>query len=193
MKIFNMIDYTKINQQRETVKAQRYTITAARFINPEIADELEFQIGEFHPNEVITIPTDKRWSLHDLIVHSIKQCGPSEIFIATYAIKEYQARLLANMKADGLLKKIYCYLDYRVDKHDPNALQIINTIAESVKFTRLHGKVTVLIGEKNSCTIIGSANLTTNTTSDTIAIIVNQPTSIYWKEWIIKNMNYETK
>jgi len=187
-----LIDFKEISKQKESFKAASHQAKAARYINENVSDEMSFQIGELKMGEDIHFATDRRWSLHDLIVFCLKQTGPADLHFCTYAIKEYQARLFSNMQRDGLIKSIYALVDYRIGVHDPGAEQILKTICTKIGYMRTHAKLVVLRNEKWGITIAGSANLTSNTTADVGVITCDLKISDYRIQWIQKNITNET-
>lgn len=184
-----LIDYSKIEKEIALAKAATHQVKCSRFINEIVGQEIGFQVGSISEGDVIHIANDSRWSLHELIVHILQQTGPAKLHFCTYAIKEYQARLLSNMKADGVLTEIHALVDYRFKKFDPQVEQLLQGCANTFKWMdRLHGKATIISNETWGISIIGSGNLTTNTSRDTFTITCHKSGAEYWINWINKNI-----
>jgi hypothetical protein len=183
-----LIDFNSIDKQRELFKAANHEIKAARYINENVAEEMGFQLGDLRMGEDLHFATDSRWSLHDLIVYCLKQSGPADLYFCTYAIKEFQARLFANMQRDGLIRDIVALLDYRVGTFDPGADQLIKATAKQLGYMRTHAKLIVLQNEVWGITIAGSANLTSNTRADIGVITCDRKISEHRIQWILKNI-----
>lgn len=189
-----LIDYNKLNQEIELAKAAKHSIKAARFINENVDGELSFQLGEIKQGEVIHIANNNRWSLHELIVHCVKHTGPATLHFCTYAVKEFQARIISNMLRDGVLTEVHALVDYRFRTHDPAAEQLLKNCSTSHRWgKRLHGKVSVLRNENWGVAILGSANLTTNTSRDTLVVTCDTGIADYWINWITKQIKDEIK
>lgn len=185
-----LIDYGKLKKEIELRKGEKHEIKCARFINELKDQELGFQLGALVPGETIHIANDSRWSLHELVVHCLKSTGPAALYFCTYAIKEFQVRLISNMLKDGVLTEIHSLVDYRFRQHDPQAEQLLKNCSTSHRWAkRLHGKVTVIKNENWGIAIIGSGNWTTNTSRDTFVVTCHQQTADYWINWINKNIN----
>ena len=187
-----LIDYKGLENDIELSKAAKHEIKCARFINENVDGELSFQLGEIKMGELIHIANNNRWSLHELIVHLVKQTGPATLHFCTYAVKEFQARIISNMLQDGVFTEVHALVDYRFRTHDPAAEQLLKNSATSHRWgKRLHGKVTVLKNANWGIAIVGSGNLTTNTSRDTFTVTCDNGIADYWINWITKNIKDE--
>lgn len=184
-----LVNYNQIEQEREKFKSATHANRAKHFINEVVDTEIGYQLGEIKPNTVIHVGNENRWSLHDLVVHCIKSIGPCRLYFCTYAIKEYQARLLTNMLSEGLITEMHALVDYRFAQMDAKAEQLLSKACTTYRWEqRLHGKVTVLNSESISVSIIGSANFTTNTSRDTIVIDTSKEAAEFWTNWITQKI-----
>lgn len=177
-----------LNKKEESERMATHEEKCAKYISEEIEGDLQTAIGELKPDTSYHFDTATKWNLHDLIVFLIRQAGPCQLYFSTYAIKEYQARLFTNMKADGLITEMHCLLDYRNGTLDAAAVQLLEENSTSIGFMRTHSKLSVIMSEKYSIVITGSANLTTNTTADTGVITCVNHIAELRKNWIIKNI-----
>lgn len=160
----------------------------AKYISAEIETDLANAIGPLMDETSYHFDTGTLWHLHDLIIYLIKQSGPCKLYISTYAIKEYQARLFVNMKSEGLITELHCLLDYRNSSLDPEAFQLLEANCTSIGTMRTHSKLTVIESPEISIAITGSANLTTNTTADTGVITISKTVAQLRKTWILKHI-----
>lgn len=159
-----------------------------KYISEDIDRDLSVAMGDLQPGWSYHFDTGTKWSLHDIVVYVIKQLGTCEVYLATYAIKEYQARLFASLKADGLISSVHALLDVRNRVLDANAVQLMEENCTAIGYTRTHAKLTVIKGASLSVTIVTSANYTANTNND-VGIMVTEPTAAeYWTEWILKHI-----
>ena len=187
-----LIDIEELDKEKELYKFKSHEDKCHRYINENVRMEIDVQMGELRMGESIHFTTDTRWHLHDVIIWVLSKTGAADIYFCTYAIKEFQARLLSNMHRDGLIRKTTALIDYRADLHDPQAVQLLKGFAEIGKM-RTHAKLTVLRNEHWGVTIAGSANLTQNTRADVGVITCDEAVADYRIEWINKNMTNGTK
>lgn len=183
-----------LNKKEEAEHMASHEEKCAKYISEEIETDFRVCIGELKNETSYHFDTATTWSLHDLIVYIIQQIGPCDFYFSTYAIKEYQARILSNMKSEGLIKSMHALLDYRTEVHDAAAVQLMEENTNSIGFMRTHSKLSVLINEKLAVVVTGSANMTNNTTADTGVITCVRHIAESRKNWIIKNINeHESK
>lgn len=159
------------------------------YIDEDVCADLNKNMGQLIPNHNYYFVTGKRWNLHDILIYAIKQLSPCNLYITTYAIKEYQSRLIVGLKEDGIINELHCLLDYRVPTLDPDADQLLTQNATKIGYMRTHAKLTVIESEKASATIIGSANLTRNTNYDVGVLCCNTEVSNHYINWIKKHIN----
>lgn len=183
-----LIDLEELDKKARLDRAARHQDKLLKFISPVIADELQQQIAELQMGESIHFETGARWSLNDLIVHCLNFTGPVDVYMAFYAVKEYQVRLLLNMQTAGLIKDIHTLLFYRAGTHDPGAVQLLANISKTYGTMRTHAKLVCLRNEHWAVNIVTSANLTKNTQADVGVITCNVPTTDSWINWIKKNI-----
>lgn len=183
--LFNLTD---LQNKENTEQMLSHEEKCAKYISEEIESDLGVSLGKLEENKSYHFDTGTSWNLHDLIVYLIRQIGPCNFYFSTYAIKEYQSRLFANMKTEGLIKELHCLLDYRTGVHDAEAIQLLEENSTSIGFMRTHSKLSVLINETHAIVITGSANLTTNTTADTGVITCVRHIAESRKNWIINKI-----
>lgn len=188
-----LIDLEKLNTKKKTDKAAAHHDKALRYISEKISAEMKEQLGALRMGEAVHYSTGAKWSLHDLVVNCIQQTGPADVYLCFYAVKEYQARLLANMQRDGLIRDIHTLLYYRAGVNDAGAVQLLTSVSKTFGTMRTHAKLVVIRNENWGVTIIGSANLTTNTQADVGVITCNTAIADYWINWIKSNINDGTK
>lgn len=169
-------------------KARSHQETCAAYISEAISLDLDYQIGEMKQGYSYHFDTEAKWSLHDLVIYCINQAGPSAVYFATYAIKEYQARLVVNLKSKGAITALHALLDYRNQLMAPDAYQLLISNADSIGTMRTHAKLVVIEGATLQIVITGSANFTTNTRADVGVITCNKSIADFRKNWIQKNI-----
>jgi hypothetical protein len=96
---------TTTDHLRKELSPLRNQELFARYINPYIQKDMSQLIGALRMGESIHYANDTLFYLHDVIAHCLQHTGTADVFIATYAVKEYQAQLLARMKAEKIIQK----------------------------------------------------------------------------------------
>lgn len=163
------------------------------FISAEVERDLRKSIGSLQDEHSYHFDTGTKWNLHDIVVYLIREIGPVQLYFSTYAMKIYQATMLVEMKAEGMITEIHALLDYRNEVLDAEAMQLLRENCNSIGLMRTHSKLTVLIGNTLSATITGSANFTRNTNADTGVITIHSALALHRKQWITKHINeYDT-
>lgn len=124
------------------------------------------------------------WSTHDLLGGLLDYSGPADVMISTYAFSEYPARLIAELKRTGQIKKLKCIIDSRIDTRSAGALNLVRNCADKLVMTDTHAKVTIIENRSTSLVIVGSANYTTNKRHEAGMIIANPRVVAFHKKWI---------
>lgn len=145
------------------------------------------------PGKTVHWCSDGAWSMHDLLIGLLGITGAADVYISSYAMGETSARILARLKNEGLVKKLYCVLDNRVDVRTAGSLQLIKGIADAYSLIDTHAKVTLIHNDVFKITVVGSANYTENEryeagiiTMDATAFELHQP-------WIEYELNRDNK
>jgi hypothetical protein len=185
------VSQLKAKQEAEAMKS--HPEKCAKYISSEIEADLSLAIGKLTDERSYHFDTGTLWNLHDLVVYLVKEAGPCSLYLSTYAIKEYQARLFTGMKTEGLLTELHCLLDYRTPVHDADAVQLLESNVTSIGYMRTHSKLIVIMNESIALAVTGSANLTANTTADTGVITIHRAIAELRRNWILKHINNESK
>lgn len=188
-----LLDPHELTKQREAYKALSHSDNCKRFINEDVSLEMAVQLRDYKMDESIHFMTEGRWNLHDLLVYSLMQTGPADLYMCMYAVKEYQAGLIATMKNQTVIREVHALLDYRSGVQHAEALQILKSNADSLGLMRTHAKLLVLRNEKWGVAITGSANLTANTRCDAGVITCSESIADYRIEYIKRKINESNK
>ena len=187
-----LIDINELDKEKQLYKFKSHADKCHRYVNEDVRLEIDTQMGKLIMGESIHFATTARWHLHDIIVWILSQTGPADLYFCTYAIKEFQARLIGNMQRDGLITSTTGLIDYRANVHDANVVQLLEGFAEIGKM-RTHAKLTVIRNEHWGVTIAGSANLTQNPRADIGVITCDVGVADYRIQWIKQNIQNGTK
>jgi hypothetical protein len=115
--------------------------------------------------------------------------GPAEVMISSYAMGETPARLLAQLKDEGVITKLFCVLDDRVDVRSAKSLQLIQSISDSYALVDTHAKVTLIYNEQWRIAVVGSANYTENKRFETGVITCDHNAYELHERWMLKALH----
>src|SRR4051812_21921126 len=100
--------------------------------------------------------------MHELLLEILNITGPAVVHISSYAMGETPARILSQLKNTGMIQKLFCVLDSRIDVRTAGSFQLIKAISDKCALVETHAKVTVIRNETWCLAVIGSANYTEN-------------------------------
>ncbi len=178
-----------IEHEEETVDGIMPTQSASEFVLAKRVEKLNDVVAAIEDdcNQSIHFVTDGSFSMHDLLIKLMPNLYPCSVWIATYAITELPARILADMVAEGKISKLYILGDRRIRERYPAVEQLISNVSE-IKTTQIHGKVLVIKSGNKYLTVLGSANWTTNPRIE-LAIADKCPdVAKFHIDWITKKM-----
>ncbi len=128
------------------------------------------------------------WSMHQLLYKLLEKTGPADVYISSYAFSEKPARALADMKHNGIIQKLFCVIDSRIDVRSASALAMIKNMADYHKLTTTHAKVTLIKNKNWLLTVVGSANYTTNKRYETGFICSDAEVFNLHQTWILDEL-----
>jgi hypothetical protein len=102
------------------------------------------------------------WSMHELLLEILNITGPAQVHISSYAMSETPARILAQLKNAGMITKLNCVLDNRIDVRTAGSFQLMKSISDRLVLVDTHAKVTVVENDAWHVAVVGSANYTEN-------------------------------
>jgi hypothetical protein len=119
----------------------------------------------------------------------LKQYKPADLFMTTYAIREFPIRQLTMAMDRKELLSVNMVLDYRAKVRTPEVYQLANMNVNKIHLSAVHAKVTVMHSCKGCITIIGSCNLTSNPRIEAGVITMNEDVAAFHINWIQKLMD----
>jgi len=128
------------------------------------------------------------WSMHDMIMQLLKKYSPAELFITTYALREFSVRQIILAQDAGQLSAVNMILDYRAKIRTPEVFQLASQNMNKICLFGIHAKVTVLRSDKGSISIVGSANWTSNPRVECGVVSMNPAVAEFHINWIKKLM-----
>jgi len=145
-------------------------------------------INSLAAHKSIWYVSDGDWSMHDLIMQLLKQYNPAELFITTYALREFSVRQLILAQDRKEISSVNMVLDYRAQVRTPEVYQLASLNLNKIYLTGIHAKVTVLKTADVSISIVGSANWTSNPRIEAGVISMNKELAEFNISWIKKVM-----
>ncbi|HRN79980.1 MAG TPA: hypothetical protein PKY29_04475 [Ferruginibacter sp.] len=183
VKINSISDAATINNHFVTVQVNEHTVVC------KAPEKLKVLIDALQPNCCTHYVSDGYWSMHDLVMSLLKKYNqPADLYITTYAIREYAVRQLLFAAESGLLKKINLLVDYRAKVRTPEVFQLIENVMSEVFLTRVHAKVCVIKLPDLIISIVGSSNWTTNPKIEAGTISLNKEVGEFNIKWITEIM-----
>lgn len=129
--------------------------------------------------------TDGAWSQHQLVMSLIfTLTGPAHLLASTYALSETSARCLCKLKDERQIKTMSFLIDNRVETRTAGSLQLLQQLSDKVVMDACHAKATVIIGERLSVVITGSANWTENRRKEIGSITCHPAAVAFHRKWI---------
>lgn len=151
--------------------------------------QLREVIGSLEQGEIIPYATGGQWSNHDLLEFVLEKTGPADVYITTWSLTEEPVRAILDYAKRGMIRSLTCLFDYRIKARNPKVFQLIDTVIERKKLTKIHAKVTVIINEEWAVSIMSSANFTKNPRIEAGVILCDYETAAFNVEWIEEEIN----
>ncbi len=133
--------------------------------------------------------SDGDWSMHDLVMQLLQTYKPAELFITTYALREFPVRQLILAQERKELLCVKMLLDYRAKARTPEVFQLAEMNMNKIYLTSIHAKVTVLRSAAGCVSIVGSANWTQNPRVEAGVITLDKNVAEFHINWIEKIMD----
>ncbi len=149
-------------------------------------DEIEKVICKLTEGTVLRYVTEGQWSMVELIKYAVLQTGePCEVYLTSWALSEDAVETLFALHQKGLITGLYCVFDYKIRDNKAKPLQFLSSFA-TYSLTKIHAKVSVILGKTVGYSIHSSANLTANDRIETGTIFCNYELALQDQTWITK-------
>lgn len=153
---------------------------------PEKLKSLLLSLRQGHSTHFVS---DGDFSMHDIVIELLKKYKPAELWITTYALREFSIRqLLAALDRKDLLS-VAMLIDYRAKMRTPEVFQLASMNVNRIHLTSIHAKVCVIRSSFGSVSIVGSANWTTNPRIEAGVITLCPDVASFHIDWIEKVMS----
>lgn len=154
--------------------------------SPEKLKALLLAIQEGHSVHYVS---DGDWSMHDLVVELLKQYKPAELWLTTYALREFSVRQIILAQERKELVGVNLLVDYRAKVRTPEVFQLASLNVNRICLTSIHAKVCVLQSPVGTVTICGSANWTSNPRIEAGVVSLNPELARFHISWMQKTMD----
>lgn len=148
---------------------------------PQMLQEV---VNLVQPGKTVHWMTAGDWSMHHMLGLLLIKTGPADAYISSYAFSEQPARSVASWKQSGLIRKLHCLLDSRIDVRSASALNLVQNAADRCKLCTTHAKVTLLINDQWQVAMVGSANYTTNKRYECGIVSADATVLSFHKTWM---------
>lgn len=159
------------------------------FVICKSPDKLQALLSALQKETHVHYVSDGDWSTHDLIMQLLQEYKPAELFLTTYAIREFSIRQLIMAMDRKELIAINLLLDYRARVRTPEVYQLASMNMNKICEASVHAKVTVLRSCIGCVTIVGSSNLTSNPRIEAGVISLDDHVANFHINWIQKVMD----
>lgn len=167
-------------------------VVAASVRLPE-DNEIHKVLADVEAFDTVTWFTNGEWSMVELLTGLLLIAGPSDVYISSYGFSDNAARLIADMKSKGIIQKLFCLLDSRINTRSASALNIIRNCSDVHRLVETHAKVTILKSETVEIAVVCSANYTENRRYEA-GVIFKQPAVVnYHLNWMVKEIFKDAK
>lgn len=153
--------------------------------NPE---KLAALLSKLNKEKQLHYVSDGDWSTHDMINQLLKQLKPAELYLTTYAIREFSIRQIVLAMERKELISVNMIADYRAKMRTPEVYQLAANTMNKICLHSIHAKVTVLRSPYGCATIVGSSNLTSNPRIEAGVISLDPEVANFHINWITKIM-----
>lgn len=162
-------------------------INAQTVVTAKAPDKLQQVIDAAMLHDAFHFVCDGSWSTHDLLLMLMPIYGPCKVWLTTYSITEFPARILAGFVESKLITELNVLMDYRAKDRYPAVQQLMSNIS-TIRLTPIHAKVLILESEDKCITLLGSANWTTNKRIEAGVFDRSAAVKEFHKSWITKKM-----
>ena len=154
------------------------------FVICKSPEKLNSLLKAIKPGSNVFYVCNGDWSAHDLVMQLVKQYQPVELFMTSYAIREYAIRLFIGGIDNGSIKQINMLLDHRATVRTPEVYQLAKANFTKIYLSAVHAKVCIIRHSQGCISIVGSANFTKNPKIESGVVSTNTALG----EWYIDHL-----
>ncbi len=151
--------------------------------NPE---RLQLLLDKIQPGKSTFFISKGDWSMHDMIMPLLNKYQPAELFVTTYAIREFSIRQLLTAIENKWLTKVTMVLDHRASIRTAEVYHLARSNFAKIFLTAVHAKICVLKHPAGTLTVMASANWTSNPKIETGVVSMNESLGNWYIDHIKK-------
>lgn len=165
------------------------TVSGVDVVLCKSPDKLQRLLQSLQEGKQVHYVSDGDFSMHDIVMELLKEYKPAELWITTYALREFPVRqlILAQERKDLLCVKML--IDYRAKMRTPEVFQLAQMNVNQIYLTSIHAKVTVIRSSVGTVTVVTSANWTQNPRIECGVISLEKEVAEFHINWIEKVMD----
>lgn len=160
-----------------------------KFASGEDLKLIRNTIGELTPNSSVFFMTNGAWSNINILEYILELTGPADVFFSTWSISADAIRKFTSWKEAGTIRNVSAVMDIGIRNRKPELYQQAIAAFTTLKFSKCHAKVAVIIGDVGAYTIMGSANLTRNPRREVGIITTDLSIALSNAQWIKEEVN----
>ena len=157
------------------------------FVQVKCQADIDLITGRIKDFNTVHYCTGGAFSAHELLFSILRMTGPAKVYISTWTMTEYPARLLSEALSSGKITELYCLLDVRMEKN-PSVHQLIQHNSTMIRLSQCHAKVMIIENDGLSISIISSQNMTENPRIEAGVISTNRSVMLFHRGWILKEI-----
>lgn len=184
-----LVTTKQVNDDESSLEPISATDFSNDFVVCKSPDKLKALLNALQEGKSVHYVSDGDWSMHDLVMELLKKYKPAELWITTYAIREFPVRQLVLAQERKELLCVKMLLDYRAKMRTPEVFQLANMNLNQICLTSIHAKVCVIRSAAGTMAIVGSANWTSNPRIECGVITTDPSIANFHINWIEKVMS----
>lgn len=181
-----LIKIPGIDDDQDDIEFLHSTGDALDFVICKRPEKLSLLVNSLQPGKSTHFISEGSWSMHDLVLQLLKKLQPAELFITTYALREFPVRQLIMAMDRKEVSSIKMLLDSRAKIRTPEVYQLASMNMTQLFLTNIHAKVTVIRSPEGCATVVGSCNWTQNPKIEAGVVSLNKDVANFHINWIEK-------
>ena len=149
-------------------------------------DKLKILLQAIQPGKQVHYVSDGDWSMHDLVMELLKKYKPADLFMTTYALREFSVRQLILAQERKELISVNMLVDHRAKVRTPDVFNLASMNVNRIFLTAIHAKVAVIRSPQGFVSIVGSANWTQNPRIESGVVSLDEGVANFHINWIEK-------
>lgn len=175
-----------IDQPADEITFINASDEAGGYVICKSPEKLQRLLSSLECGKQIHYVSEGSWSIHNLVLQLVKKYQQAELFITTYALREFPVMQLINAIEDNSISSVTMLLDSRARIRTPEVYQLASMNLNKIFLTNIHAKVAVIKSPRGYLSIVGSSNWTTNPKIEAGVISLSSDVAEFHINWITK-------